>query len=109
VTSDNPRSEPPEAIIEEIVAGMREEGIRFLEPAEIAGKRAGARAFSRVVDRREAIGLAVRIAEEGDTVVIAGKGHEEVQIVGQRKVPFRDGEEVVRALRGAGNRGSAIG
>jgi UDP-N-acetylmuramoyl-L-alanyl-D-glutamate--2,6-diaminopimelate ligase len=109
VTSDNPRSEPPEAIIEEILAGMREEGIRFMEPAEIAGRRTGARAFSRVVDRREAIGLAVRIAEEGDTLVIAGKGHEEVQIVGRQKIPFRDGEEVVRALRGIGDRESAIG
>ncbi len=109
VTSDNPRSESPEAIIEEILMGMREEGIRLLEPAEIAGKRAGVKAASRVVDRREAIGLAVRIAEEGDTVVIAGKGHEEVQIVGRQRIPFRDGEEVVRALRGVGNRESAIG
>jgi len=109
VTSDNPRSEPPEGIIDEILVGIREEGIPCCEPAEIAETRPGSRAFSRVPDRREAIRRAIRIAGEGDTVVIAGKGHEEVQILGERRVPFRDGEEVVRALRGTGNRESALG
>jgi UDP-N-acetylmuramoyl-L-alanyl-D-glutamate--2,6-diaminopimelate ligase len=109
VTSDNPRSEPPEAIIEEILVGIRSEGVAFAEPTEIAGIRAGTKAFSRVADRRRAIRLAVRIAEAGDTVVIAGKGHEAVQIQGERRVPFRDDEEVVRALRGDGNRESAVG
>jgi UDP-N-acetylmuramoyl-L-alanyl-D-glutamate--2,6-diaminopimelate ligase len=109
VTSDNPRSEPPEAIIEEIVEGIRSENVPFLEPAELAGTRSGSKAFTRVSDRREAIRLAVRIAEEGDTVVIAGKGHEEVQILGERRVPFRDDEEVIRALSGTGSRELAIG
>jgi UDP-N-acetylmuramoyl-L-alanyl-D-glutamate--2,6-diaminopimelate ligase len=109
VTSDNPRSERPEAIIEEVVQGIREEGIAFRDPTEIAGSPAGTRVFSSVVDRREAIGLAIRIARPGDTVVVAGKGHEEFQILGGQRVPFRDEEEVVRALRGIGNRESAVG
>jgi UDP-N-acetylmuramoyl-L-alanyl-D-glutamate--2,6-diaminopimelate ligase len=109
VTSDNPRSEPPEEIIEAIREGVREEGIPEREPTDIAETRHGHKAFSRVADRRQAIRLAVRIAEEGDTVVIAGKGHEEIQILGDERVPFRDAEEVVRALRGIGNRESVVG
>jgi UDP-N-acetylmuramoyl-L-alanyl-D-glutamate--2,6-diaminopimelate ligase len=49
------------------------------------------------------------MAKEGDTVVIAGKGHEEIQILGGERVPFKDGEEVVRALRGTGSRELAVG
>jgi UDP-N-acetylmuramoyl-L-alanyl-D-glutamate--2,6-diaminopimelate ligase len=109
VTSDNPRSESPEDIIEEILKGVREEGMPACEPEEIAETRPGSKAFSRVADRRQAIRLAVRAAVAGDTVVIAGKGHEEVQILGGERVPFRDGEEVVRALRGTGNRELAVG
>ncbi len=109
VTSDNPRTESPEAIIEEILVGVRDEGIPSCEPTEIGETRPGCKAFSPVTDRRQAIRRAVSIAKEGDTVVIAGKGHEEVQILGGERVPFRDGEEVVRALRGIGNRESALG
>lgn len=109
VTSDNPRSEPPEAILEEILGGVRNRDLAFRDPTGIALTQPGDKAFSAVVDRREAIGLALRIAAEGDTVVIAGKGHEEVQIIGEGKIPFRDDEEVVRALRGIGNKESALG
>jgi len=109
VTSDNPRSEPPEAILEEILGGVRNRDLAFRDPTGIALTQPGDKAFSAVVDRREAIGLALRIAAEGGTVVIAGKGHEEVQIIGEGKIPFRDDEEVVRALRGIGNKESALG
>jgi UDP-N-acetylmuramoyl-L-alanyl-D-glutamate--2,6-diaminopimelate ligase len=109
VTSDNPRSEPPDDIIEEILVGVREEGVPSCPLSEIGGTKRGSKSFSRVTDRREAIRQAVRIAEQGDTVVIAGKGHEEVQILGDERVPFRDGEEVVRALRGNGSRELAVG
>jgi UDP-N-acetylmuramoyl-L-alanyl-D-glutamate--2,6-diaminopimelate ligase len=109
VTSDNPRSESPEGIIEEILEGIREEDSVFRDPKALGQCRAGEKGFSSVLDRREAIRWAVRIAEEGDTVVIAGKGHEDVQILGEQRVPFRDDEEVVRALRGIGNRESAVG
>jgi UDP-N-acetylmuramoyl-L-alanyl-D-glutamate--2,6-diaminopimelate ligase len=81
VTSDNPRSEPPEAIIDEIMEG------------------AGAGA-EREVDRRRAIGLAIESAEPGDVVVIAGKGHEQGQeFENGRKEPFDDIEVAREALR----------
>lgn len=82
VTSDNPRKEEPEAIIDDILAGMQGAG------AEV----------HRESDRRKAIALAVGIAKPGDVVVIAGKGHENYQIVGDRIFPFDDvevaGEEI---------------
>ena len=78
VTSDNPRSEDPEAIVAEVAAGA--EGARAAE-------------LEVVVDRREAIALALGRAEPGDTVVIAGKGHEQGQeFEGGRKIPFDDRE-----------------
>jgi UDP-N-acetylmuramoyl-L-alanyl-D-glutamate--2,6-diaminopimelate ligase len=87
VTSDNPRGEDPLAIITAIEQGLR---------GELAA-RAPARpsAFSRqpyltLPDRREAIERAVQMAEPGDLIVIAGKGHEDYQIVGQRRLPFDD-------------------
>jgi UDP-N-acetylmuramoyl-L-alanyl-D-glutamate--2,6-diaminopimelate ligase len=75
VTSDNPRTEPPESIIEEIQLGM-------------AGPRRGERHV--VVDRREAISKAVDLAQPGDAVVIAGKGHETYQTIRDRNLPFDD-------------------
>ena len=83
VTSDNPRSEDPEAILEEILAG--------------AGPGA-----EREIDRRAAIGRALDGAEPGDVVVVAGKGHEQGQeFAGGRKEPFDDVEVVREALRTA--------
>jgi UDP-N-acetylmuramoyl-L-alanyl-D-glutamate--2,6-diaminopimelate ligase len=85
VTSDNPRREEPEAIIDEILAGM--------------DGTSGARVL-RETDRRTAIARAVCEAGPGDTVVIAGKGHEDYQIIGDTKYPFDDvivaQEEIVR-------------
>jgi UDP-N-acetylmuramoyl-L-alanyl-D-glutamate--2,6-diaminopimelate ligase len=81
VTSDNPRSEDPEAIVAEIVAGIR--GEVSVEP-----------------DRRAAIGQAIAEAQEGDVVVIAGKGHEQGQeYENGRKVPFDDVTVAREALR----------
>jgi UDP-N-acetylmuramoyl-L-alanyl-D-glutamate--2,6-diaminopimelate ligase len=84
VTSDNPRTEDPERILDEIVAG--------LPP--------GAE-FRREVDRRVAIGLALIGAGPGDTVLLAGKGHETYQVLGHEKVPF-DEREIVLDLLGSG-------
>jgi UDP-N-acetylmuramoyl-L-alanyl-D-glutamate--2,6-diaminopimelate ligase len=76
ITSDNPRSEDPEKIVAEVAAGA-----------------AGAREVEVVVDRREAIALALGRARPGDTVVIAGKGHEQGQeFEDGRKIPFDDRE-----------------
>jgi UDP-N-acetylmuramoyl-L-alanyl-D-glutamate--2,6-diaminopimelate ligase len=81
VTTDNPRSEDPEAIVDQVIGG------------------AGAEA-EREVDRRRAIALAIESAEPGDVVVVAGKGHEQGQeFEGGRKEPFDDVTVVREALR----------
>jgi len=87
VTSDNPRSERPEAIIGEILAGVRETG-------------APAGRYVTEPDRRSAIRAALAWGRGGDTVVIAGKGHETYQIVGSDVLPFDDREVARQVLRG---------
>jgi UDP-N-acetylmuramoyl-L-alanyl-D-glutamate--2,6-diaminopimelate ligase len=87
VTSDNPRSEDPEAILDEIEAGM------------------GAIAHERECDRRRAIARAVELAEPGDVVVVAGKGHEQGQeFAAGRKEPFDDRAVAAEALRAVTSR-----
>jgi UDP-N-acetylmuramoyl-L-alanyl-D-glutamate--2,6-diaminopimelate ligase len=88
VTSDNPRSEDPEAIVAELMAGIEDDSNVEVE-----------------VDRRAAIALALGRAEPGDTVVIAGKGHEQGQeFEGGRKVPFDDRDVAREELRKLGSR-----
>ncbi len=99
VTSDNPRTEDPRRIIAEIEAGLADAG---LPPLSLAAARRGARGYLVVPDRREAIHSAVRLAEPGDCVLVAGKGHENYQIWGTEKIHFDDREEVREALRERG-------
>jgi UDP-N-acetylmuramoyl-L-alanyl-D-glutamate--2,6-diaminopimelate ligase len=80
VTSDNPRGEDPEAILKDIEAGM-------------SGSR-----YKIVVDRAEAIRIAIHAAGRGDIVLIAGKGHEAYQQFADRTVDFDDRREARRAL-----------
>ena len=82
LTSDNPRSESPAGILAEMQAGV------------VPG-----RAWEMIVDRRAAIARAIERARPGDLVLIAGKGHETVQWIGDRQLPFDDREEARRALR----------
>jgi UDP-N-acetylmuramoyl-L-alanyl-D-glutamate--2,6-diaminopimelate ligase len=92
VTSDNPRSEPPEAIVAQIVEGVR--------------RSAGPDRYQVEVDRRAAIRRTLALARPGDVVLIAGKGHEQGQeFDAGRKIPFDDrvvAAEELRALRSAG-------
>jgi UDP-N-acetylmuramyl-tripeptide synthetase len=83
VTSDNPRTEEPRSIIDMILEGV---------------KGAGNRPSVVEVDRRLAIGRAVREARAGDVVLIAGKGHEDYQILGKTKIHFDDREEAAKAM-----------
>jgi UDP-N-acetylmuramoyl-L-alanyl-D-glutamate--2,6-diaminopimelate ligase len=83
VTSDNPRSEDPMAIVEEVLVGVRETGVECV--AE--------------VDRRTAIGTAIRAARAGDIVLLAGKGHEKTQTFVDGAVHFDDVEEAEKVLR----------
>jgi UDP-N-acetylmuramoyl-L-alanyl-D-glutamate--2,6-diaminopimelate ligase len=93
VTSDNPRSEDPARIIEEIKLGIQS-----------ADRAAGA--FFAIVDRADAIEQAIKMAEPGDLILLAGKGHEKTQVIGTRELPF-DEVEIARAAldrRRAGSR-----
>jgi UDP-N-acetylmuramoyl-L-alanyl-D-glutamate--2,6-diaminopimelate ligase len=83
VTSDNPRTEDPEAILDEVEAGM------------------GRAERVRVGDRRAAIATALDRARPGDTLLLAGKGHETYQIIGTTKLPFDERAIVREALGGA--------
>ena len=74
VTSDNPRTEDPEAIINDILEGIK--GIHT--------------PYKVIVNRKEAIKYALSIARKDDIIVLAGKGHEKYQIVGKKRLPFDD-------------------
>jgi UDP-N-acetylmuramoyl-L-alanyl-D-glutamate--2,6-diaminopimelate ligase len=95
VTSDNPRSEPPLQILSEIEAGITSAGAALLGHDQLGQ---AVRGYCLCVDRRQAIALALRAAQPGDTVLIAGKGHEKSQIIGQRREPFDDCAEARAAL-----------
>jgi UDP-N-acetylmuramoyl-L-alanyl-D-glutamate--2,6-diaminopimelate ligase len=96
VTSDNPRTEDPEAIIRQIEPGVKAAG---LAPLTEAAARRGEPGYLVLPDRREAIRLAVKLAQRGDAVLIAGKGHEDYQIWGSERRHFDDREEVAAALK----------
>jgi UDP-N-acetylmuramoyl-L-alanyl-D-glutamate--2,6-diaminopimelate ligase len=80
VTSDNPRTENPDAIIDDVERGM------------------GAKPHRRIADRREAIHAALNEAQPGDTILLAGKGHETYQVIGRDKLPFDERAIVLDGL-----------
>ncbi len=92
-TSDNPRTEDPLAILAEVEAGLDKLPERSLD--ELASAANG---YCIEPDRRTAIERAVAAARSEDTVVIAGKGHEDYQIIGRDRLPFDDRREALRAL-----------
>lgn len=87
VTSDNPRSEDPEAIIRDIIPGM---------------DKVGDSRYAIISDRREAIRHAIHLARKGDLVVIAGKGHETYQLIKDKKLNFDDRQIAREILKGLG-------
>jgi UDP-N-acetylmuramoyl-L-alanyl-D-glutamate--2,6-diaminopimelate ligase len=101
VTSDNPRTEDPTAIINQILKGVQQVKSRCYSAADF---RNGFKDKGYVVeaDRQRAIQLAIRVSEPGDTVLIAGKGHETYQILGTTTKPFDDREEARKALGAVG-------
>jgi UDP-N-acetylmuramoyl-L-alanyl-D-glutamate--2,6-diaminopimelate ligase len=106
LTSDNPRTEDPLRIIEEIEKGVRETTRGKYQPAALLRKRGNARnggtGYVVIPDRKEAIRWAIRAARPGDVVLIAGKGHEDYQILGGETVHFDDREEAAQALISVG-------
>jgi UDP-N-acetylmuramoyl-L-alanyl-D-glutamate--2,6-diaminopimelate ligase len=93
VTSDNPRTEDPDRILADIEPGVRAAGM-----TPLAKPAPGARGYVVEADRRRAIALAIGLARPGDVVVVAGKGHEDYQIVGTVKHHLDDREEVRAVL-----------
>lgn len=82
ITSDNPRTENPQTILDEIEVGTKETNCNYI----------------KIVDRREAINYAISIAKENDSVILAGKGHEDYQIFKDETIHFDDVEEVKKAF-----------
>ncbi|MDK2835877.1 MAG: UDP-N-acetylmuramoyl-L-alanyl-D-glutamate--2,6-diaminopimelate ligase [Thermosediminibacterales bacterium] len=83
ITSDNPRTENPESIIQEIEKGCKNASKNYI----------------KITDRKKAIEYAITIAQPGDVVLIAGKGHETYQVIGDRVIPFDDRKIARQALR----------
>ena len=81
ITSDNPRNEEPQAIIDNIVTGIRKTDGRYVT----------------IIDRREAIAWAIHHGEPGDIIVLAGKGHEDYQIIKGKKYPM-DERVIIREI-----------
>jgi len=99
ITSDNPRTEDPTAIVSQVRAGILPLGLREFRPEELL-PGVDEKGFTTVENRRDAIRLAVRLAQPGDIVLLAGKGHEDYQIIGTTKHHFDDREEAAAAFRG---------
>jgi len=98
ITSDNPRSEPAERIIEEIEAGVREAGVSKA-PDRHAARNSDAKTYIVYPDRAQAIHEALALAVPGDSVLIAGKGHEGTQQIGTQKISLDDREVARCALQ----------
>jgi UDP-N-acetylmuramoyl-L-alanyl-D-glutamate--2,6-diaminopimelate ligase len=95
LTSDNPRSEDPQRILQDVEAGVRKAGIPQLDTQ--ASRLEARRGYGVEADRREAIGIALHWAQAGDLVLIAGKGHEDYQTLGAQKIHFDD-REIAREM-----------
>lgn len=95
LTSDNPRTEEPNVILQQMAEGARAVGAT---PIDFASVSSNTRGFVVMSERAQAIRKVLALAEAGDTVLIAGKGHETYQIVGTVKHPFDDREEARRAI-----------
>jgi UDP-N-acetylmuramoyl-L-alanyl-D-glutamate--2,6-diaminopimelate ligase len=83
ITSDNPRSENPLTIITEIERGM---------------KKSGSKQYEVIPDRKKAIARALAIGQPGDHILVAGKGHEDYQIIKDRIIHFSDAEVILEML-----------
>jgi UDP-N-acetylmuramoyl-L-alanyl-D-glutamate--2,6-diaminopimelate ligase len=98
VTSDNPRTENPHAIVDMVLPGIEGVGLSAI-PRDALGR--AERGYVVEIDRRSAIASAIAAARPGDTVLIAGKGHEPYQIVGTTRIAFDDRIEARRAIDAA--------
>ncbi len=93
-TSDNPRTEDPIQILNDVEKGLN--GLERVEPDQLNDREGS---YALIPDRRSAIELAIAIGRRQDTVVLAGKGHEDYQIIGTDKLPFDDRVEAMHAIK----------
>lgn len=98
ITSDNPRGEDPHTIINDIQPGVKET-ISISEGHALSSINRG---YNILADRKEAINAAINMIGRGDIVLIAGKGHEDYQVIGNRRIYFNDVEEAFRAVEKMG-------
>jgi len=97
ITSDNPRTEEPFSILEQIKAGITPLAIREYMPDELEDDFEE-KGYTIVENRHDAIRLSIRLAKAGDIVLLAGKGHEDYQIIGTTRHHFDDREEATAAF-----------
>jgi UDP-N-acetylmuramoyl-L-alanyl-D-glutamate--2,6-diaminopimelate ligase len=101
LTSDNPRTEDPAAIVKDVEEGVRKFMLKIVDGAGLScqvRKSSSDRRYVIELDRRKAIELAIDMAIAGDLILIAGKGHEDYQILGVNKIHFDDREVAREAL-----------
>jgi len=103
ITSDNPRTEEPIAIIDQILEGIQKISCRRYSPADLQNGF-NEKGYTVEADRKRAIQLGISVSRSGDTVLIAGKGHETYQILGTATIAFDDREEARKALRAVSRR-----
>jgi UDP-N-acetylmuramyl-tripeptide synthetase len=108
ITSDNPRTEDPMAIINHIIEGALKAKGRQFQPADL-GNGFKQKGFTVEADRKQAIRLGIAVSKPGDTVLIAGKGHETYQILGSTTIDFDDRHEARLALRAVSGQSSVVG
>ncbi len=98
ITFDNPRTEDPMAIMEQIEAGIERSMVKKYRLQELKGANYS-KGYLAIPDRKEAIRAAVNLLQPGDIALISGKGHEDYQIIGSKRHHFSDKEEVLEALK----------
>ncbi|MBI5048982.1 MAG: UDP-N-acetylmuramoyl-L-alanyl-D-glutamate--2,6-diaminopimelate ligase [Deltaproteobacteria bacterium] len=101
ITSDNPRSEGPMEIIKEIEGGIKN-GTMVQDFKVLTPNSELRTVYAVIPDRREAIKAAVKMALPQDIILVAGKGHEDYQIIGSKKIPFDDTKEIRKAMEQRG-------
>jgi UDP-N-acetylmuramoyl-L-alanyl-D-glutamate--2,6-diaminopimelate ligase len=99
-TSDNPRSEDPEQILNDVRSGLVK--VHECEWSKIEAERAEGKGYVVIPDRSEAIQFAIKILRPGDLLLVAGKGHEDYQILNSGRIHFDDREELRKALQAGG-------
>ena len=102
ITSDNPRTEEPASILLDVEAGLEGLNLKKRDFSSLVADGWQKGSYLMIVDRREAIRAAVKLMEAGDVLLIAGKGHEDYQIIGRDKIHLDDREEAFKALEAEG-------